>query len=72
MAANGRHDYFYGVQATRAMHSLADQPRPQGQLLDDFQNGGSSGEGPGKGWVTWYKISKNLREEEKILEIFIT
>ena len=27
-----------------------------------FQNGGSSGEDPGKGWVTWYKI----------LEIFIT
>ena len=23
------------------------QPRPQGLLLDDFQNGGSSGEGPG-------------------------
>ena len=36
------------------------QPRPQGLLLDDFQNGGSSGEDPGKGWVTWYKISKNL------------
>ena len=36
------------------------QPRPQGQLLDDFQNGGSSGGDPGKGWVTWYKISKNL------------
>ena len=25
------------------------QPRPQGLLLDDVQNGGSSGEGPGKG-----------------------
>ena len=36
------------------------QPHPQGLLLDDFQNGGSSGEDPGKGWVTWYKISKNL------------
>ena len=23
------------------------QPRPQGHLFDDFQNGGSSGEGPG-------------------------
>ena len=36
------------------------QPHPQGLLLDDFQNGGSSGESPSKGWVTWYKISKNL------------
>ena len=36
------------------------QPRPQGLLRDDFQNGGSSEEDPGKGWVTWYKISKNL------------
>ena len=36
------------------------QPRPQGLLLDDFQNGGSSGQDPGKGWVTWYKVSKNL------------
>ena len=36
------------------------QPRPQSLLLDDFQNGGSSGESPGKGWVTWYKISENL------------
>ena len=36
------------------------QPCPQGLLLDDFQNGGSSGEDPGKGWVTWYEISKNL------------
>ena len=36
------------------------QPRPQDLLLDDFQNGGSLGEDPGKGWVTWYKISKNL------------
>jgi len=36
------------------------QPRPQGLLFDDFQNGGSSGEDPEKGWVTWYKISKNL------------
>ena len=34
------------------------QPRPQGLLLDDFQNGGSSAEDPGEGWVTWYKISK--------------
>ena len=25
------------------------QPRPQGLLLDDVQNGGSSGEDPGKG-----------------------
>ena len=33
------------------------QPRPQGFLLDD---GGSSGDSPGKGGVTWYKISKNL------------
>ena len=41
------------------MH-LTTQPRPQGLLLDDFQNGGSSGEDPGKGWITWYKISKNL------------
>ena len=24
------------------------QPRPQGLLLDDFQNGGSSGEDPGQ------------------------
>ena len=31
------------------------QPRPQGLLLDDFQNGGLSGEDPGKGWITWYK-----------------
>ena len=29
------------------------QPRSQGLLLDDFQNGESSGEDPGKGWVTW-------------------
>ena len=36
------------------------QHRPQGLLLDDFQNGGSAGEDPGKGWVTWYKMSKNL------------
>ena len=28
---------------------INDQPRPQGLLLDDVQNGGSSGEGPGKG-----------------------
>ena len=27
----------------------SDQPRPQGLLLDDVQNGGSSGEDPGKG-----------------------
>ena len=27
------------------------QPRPQGLLLDDVQNGGSSGEDPGKGWT---------------------
>ena len=25
---------------------MSDQPRPQGFLLDDFQNGGSSGEDP--------------------------
>ena len=36
------------------------QPHPQGLLLDDFQNGGSSGEDPGTRWITWYKISKNL------------
>ena len=34
------------------------QPRPQGLLLDEFQNGGSSGEDPGKGWITWFKNSK--------------
>ena len=42
------------------MTANLDQPRPQGLLLNDFQNGGSSGEDPGKGWITWYKISKNL------------
>jgi len=36
------------------------QPRPQDLPLDDFQNSGSSGEDPVKGWVTWYKGSKNL------------
>ena len=42
------------------IHKRRRQPRPQGLLRDDFQNGGSSEEDPGKGWVTWYKISKNL------------
>ena len=31
--------------------SLKLQPRPQGLLLDDFQNGGSFGESRGKGWT---------------------
>ena len=38
------------------------QPRPQGLLLDDFQNGGSSGEEAG---------SRGTKSP-KILEIFIT
>ena len=37
---------------------LEPQPRPQGLLLCDFQNGGSLREDPGQRWVTWYKISK--------------
>ena len=41
---------------------VQNQPRPQGLLLDDFQDGGSSGDSPDKGWVTWYKISKNLED----------
>ena len=33
---------------------------PRAFSSTNFQNGGSSGEDPGKRWVTWYKISKNL------------
>ena len=40
------------------------QPRPQGLLLDDVQNGGSSGEGPGKGWQnlqkSWRFLSRDI------------
>ena len=30
------------------------QPRPQGLLLCDFQNGGSSGEDPGQRWTNTF------------------
>ena len=36
---------------------LKGEPRPQGLLLDNFQNGGSSGESPGKGWARDNKIN---------------
>ena len=52
--------YIIGTQGNHQCLQGSGQPRPQGFLLDDFQNGGSSGEDPGKGWITWYKISKNL------------
>ena len=44
------------------------QPRPQGLLLDDFQNGGSSGEDPGMA----AKAGSRGTKSPKILEIFIT
>ena len=40
------------------------QPRPQGLLLDDFQNGGSTGEDPGKGW---YHVVQNLQKSWRFL-----
>ena len=48
------------IMTSRRTKRANAQPRPQGLLLDDFQNGGSSGDSPGKGWVMWYKISKTL------------
>ena len=40
------------------------QPRPQGLLLDDFQNGGSTGEDPVKGW---YHVVQNLQKSWRFL-----
>ena len=52
-------EFFGATRATRERHSKTSstgdedegspelQPRPQGLLLDDFQNGGSSVEDPG-------------------------
>ena len=45
---------FVTLNSSSSLQSTVDhvqymQPRPQGLLLDDVQNGGSSGEGPGKG-----------------------
>ena len=44
------------------------QPRPQGLLFDDFQNGGSLGEDPGMA----AKAGSDGTKSPKILEIFIT
>ena len=49
------------------------QPRPQGLLLDDFQNGGSSGEDPEKGWnhvvqnlqKSWRFLSRDILRKAK-------
>jgi len=38
------------------------QPRPQGLFLDDFQNGGSSGEDPEKGCQNLQKSWRFLAE----------
>ena len=42
------------------------QPRPQGLLLDDFQNGGSSGESPGKGWERFH-LPKNFGNSDRVV-----
>ena len=49
------------------------QPRPQGLLLDDFQNGGSTGEDPGQGWnhvvqnlqKSWRFLSRDILRKAK-------
>ena len=40
------------------------QPRPQGLLLCDFQNGGSSGEDPGQRWT---HVVQNLQKSWRFL-----
>ena len=39
------------IEFEREHERLLNQPRPQGLLLDDFQNGGSLGEDPGRCWT---------------------
>ena len=54
-------------------YSLMLQPRPQGLLPDDFQNGGSTGEDPGKGWnhvvqnlqKSWRFLSRDILRKAK-------
>ena len=56
-----------------AIHTPNIQPRPQGLLLDDFQNGGSTGEDPGTGWnhvvqnlqKSWRFLSRDILRKPK-------
>ena len=58
---------------TQKNPSIIPQPRPQGLLLDDFQNGGSTGEDPGKGWnhvvqnlqKSWRFLSRDILRKAK-------
>ena len=56
LSSNDRSEPFLHLAAPEFLLTLnarsslcSAQPRPQGLLLDDVQNGGSSGEDPGKG-----------------------
>ena len=50
-----RHHYRVFASAVLKWRKvLRIQPRPQGLLLDDFQNGGSSGEDPGQCWTNTF------------------